>query len=489
MDKLLMQQTMNKITFLLFFICVASILGCNFSEKEKQNNPFAGKAQVDSIRTLNAPKKRAFQGEKLWIKQFQCDGYFYTSKIFTDSFDNLFWFVNFEGILKIDSINTFKNYSDRLLVLQFDKDGNLSYHQYIGGNDLNLLQVLEFKNSFYPVFILNGMGQFVGIPIGDNQKFKQEEIKIYEISANKKASIYDNIRLEERKRISTIEFDKNQKLIFAGSKAIEFESGMGQCEPYTRVSNSVPYIEKRRNDSLIWEFTCSNDCLGRVSDLFIDEQNDIWVNFQIRNCDEMPCFNTDKYSGPREKTFIAKISKNGSLIFNKEIEEYHSRWLTIQNFTKGKILIHSNSSCFTYWGVKHSPVMAYDLDYNLVWKKCFANNFDSRFDFEILPQDHQILAVGHKRTGMIQPGEKPKDYLDKQKVILLKYDTLGNLKWQKEINEPLRILNFIEGKKGEYYIMFETDSYLNKRINYSMIIEEEQFHTNKKDNYLLIKYK
>lgn len=480
---------MNKITFLLFFICVASILGCNFSEKEKQNNPVAGKIQVDSIRTLNAPKKRAFQGEKLWIKQFQCDGYFYTSKIFTDTFDNLFWFVNFEGILKIDSTNIFKNYSDRLLALQFDKDGNLSYHQYIGGNDQNLLQVLEFKNSFYPVFIFNGMGQSVGISIGNNQKFKQEEIKIYEISANKKASVYDNIRLEKRKRISTIEFDKNQNLIFAGSKAIEFENGMGQCEPYTRVSNSIPYIEKRKGDTLVWEFACTTNCLGKVSDLFIDEQNDIWVNFQISNCDEMSCFKTEKYSGDRDKTFIAKVSENGKLIFNNEIEEYHSKWLKLQKFKKDKILIHSNSSCFTYWGIKHSPVMVYDLNYNMKWEECFSDGSESRFDFQILPQDHQILGIGHKRTGMIQPGEKPKDYLGKQKVVFLRYDTLGNLKWQKSINEPLRVLDFEKGRNDKFYVMLEADLYLTNRIDYRFTIENEEFSTNKKETYFLIKYK
>lgn len=480
--------------FVFSLVLSVTILSCSSSENEKKTKETTKKSFIDSTATIGLPKpQKTFQGKKIWTKQFQCDGYLYSSKIFVDSYENLFLFISFEGVLKIDSINTYKNFSDKLLLLRFDSNDSLINYHFIGNNKQSLLQILQYKDSFYPVFTeepsINSVEQGLVLSMSNNFKLKAEKITIYEISANKNPRIYANFQLDKKKSISTIQFDKNKNLILGGYKNIELEGGMGECTPYTAITNSIPYIEKRKNDTLLWEFSCSDKCIGSVSDLHIDLENNIWINFEIDNCDNMPCFNTDKHSGRSEKTFIAKVTEDGKLIFNKEIQEYHSRWLKIQNFQNDKIIIHSNSSCFTHWYVKHSPVIAYDLELNKLWEQCFSDTTDSRFDFEILPQDNQILALGHKRTGSIQPGEKQKDYLGKQRVIILRYDTLGNLNWQKTINEPLRILNFEQGKKGEYYVTLESDSYLNKRIDYSLTIEGEKFNTDKKDNYFLIKYK
>ena len=480
--------------FIFSLLLIVTTISCNYSENKKKEIESTKESFIDSSATVDSLEpQKMFQGEKIWIKQFQCDGSLYSSKVFVDSHANLFLFIHFEGVLKLDSINTYENYSDKLLLLQFDSNDSLINNQYIGNKRQNLLQIIQYQDSFYPVFTeqpsLNSIDHSIARSMNNNIKYKREEITIYEISANEKVKTYLNFDLDEKKSISTIQFDKNQNLILAGSKDIKLEGGMGECTPFTAITNSIPYIEKRKKDSVIWEFSCSNNCIGSVSDLHIDLENNIWVNFEIDNCDKMPCFNTDKHSSRPEKTFIAKVSEDGNLIFNEEIQEYHSRWLKIQNFQNDKIIIHSNSSCFTHWYVKHSPVITYDLNLNVLWEKCFSDTTNSRFDFEILPQDNQILALGHKRTGAIQPGEKQKDYLDKQRVIILRYDTLGNLKWQKTINEPLRIVNFEKGKKGEYYVTLESDSYLNKRIDYSLTIEGESFNTDKKDNYFLIKYK
>ena len=455
---------------------------------------------VDSISTFSY-----FKGEAKWVKHFQCDGYISNSHMISDSIGSIYWMFQLEGILTIDSTNTLKSYNGEIHLLKFNKKGELKNSRMIetvkGG--MQLLNLIKHKKQIY--FSITSSHSFGDnypmLPARKGSKDKNYAF-LYEIGLEGEVLLVKEFVYPRNTTVKAIQLDRKGYIIISGAEKLRADKNAGiiicyDIPPKKNSINiaeedrerSIPFVEKHSNNGIEWKVSCTNSCLGSIDNIMIDNKNNIWAKVRVSSCPALECLNIPSNKSTRSKEYIVKLSEDGEYLLKKETSRYSYWSLTISKFNKDKILIHCGASCFNHGG-EYPPVRAYNTELNQIWESCFTDSINTRLNLAILPQTEQILAVGNKRTGMIQPGESADYFLNKQKVVFLRYDTVGNLEWSKTLQIPVRVKHFIEGVGENFYFLGKSDNYSNigKRLDYGITIDSVIYNTEKKQSYFLIGY-
>lgn len=86
----------------------------------------------------------------------------------------------------------------------------------------------------------------------------------------------------------------------------------------------------------------------------------------------------------------------------------------------------SNIDGITSKGENDAIVVKYDKNGNIIWKKNYGGSKDDSFEAVSSPSDGGVIVVGHFNSGNVD-GIKNNGYID---AVIVKYDKDGNIVWQ-----------------------------------------------------------
>ena len=338
--------------------------------------------------------------------------------------------------------------SNDIIILKYDKNGNMLWQKSLGGNGGELLDnVIETEDGNFILFGYTSSTDIEGLSNkGSNDiiilKYDKNGNMLWQKSWGGNDSDYLN---------NVIETEDGNFILFGNSRSTDIE-GLPN-----KGSVDAIILKYDKNGNMLWQ-KCWGGNDDDVSNKVIETEDGNFILFGTSS-------STDIEGLPNKGSadaIILKYDKNGNMLWQKSWGGNKSDVSNnVIETEDGNFILFGRSSSTDIEGLPNKGlndiiIVKYDKDGNLMWQNSWGGNSDDVLNNVIEIEDGNFILFGISGSTDIE-GLPNKGYND---TIMVKYDKNGNMLWQKSWggNSGDILDNVIETEDGNFILFGRSSS-------------------------------